>query len=187
MTAQSFQGGFAAPATDAAYAFRALMEAMARPGTIHEVSRAMPPDGLSVAAGVAVLTLCDPDTSVHLAGSTDTQGVREWITFHTGAPFVGAATCDFAVGTWADLGPMDRYKIGTSEYPDRSATLIIEMERLAQDGPTLTGPGIQDSVALSLPETAAFQANHRLFPLGLDFIFTCGTQLCALPRSTEVR
>ena len=187
MSVPAFQGGFAAPATDAAHAFRGLMEAMARPGTIHTVSRAAPPEGLSLAAGVAILTLCDPETSVHLAGGADIQAVREWVTFHTGAPLTDAAQCDFALGTWADLLPIDRFKIGTAEYPDRSATLIVEMEHLSQNGATLTGPGIQDTAQLSLPETAAFQANHRLFPLGRDFIFTCGVQLCALPRSTEVR
>jgi alpha-D-ribose 1-methylphosphonate 5-triphosphate synthase subunit PhnH len=40
--------------------------------------------------------------------------------------------------------------------------------------------------ALSLPEVAAFQANARAFPLGLDFLFTCGDRLAALPRSTRV-
>jgi alpha-D-ribose 1-methylphosphonate 5-triphosphate synthase subunit PhnH len=38
-----------------------------------------------------------------------------------------------------------------------------------------------------LPETAAFADNRALFPLGLDFIFTCGADVAALPRTTEVR
>jgi alpha-D-ribose 1-methylphosphonate 5-triphosphate synthase subunit PhnH len=39
---------------------------------------------------------------------------------------------------------------------------------------------------LTLPEVAAFRANRALFPLGLDFFFTCGDRLAALPRSTVV-
>jgi alpha-D-ribose 1-methylphosphonate 5-triphosphate synthase subunit PhnH len=31
-----------------------------------------------------------------------------------------------------------------------------------------------------------FQQNKRIFPLGLDFIFTCGECLAALPRTTRV-
>ena len=76
--------------------------------------------------------------------------------------------------------------VGTPEYPDRSATLIVEMERLQASGARLSGPGIKAAAALSLPEITEFQANARHFPLGLDFLFTCGDRLAALPRSTRV-
>ncbi len=99
----------------------------------------------------------------------------------------GPSHCMFAVGRWEVLLPLSAYPIGTSAYPDRSATLIVERDTLAATGATLTGPGIKDSANLSLPETDAFQANHAQFPLGLDFIFTSGDRLAALPRTTEVR
>ncbi|MEM6440894.1 MAG: phosphonate C-P lyase system protein PhnH, partial [Pseudomonadota bacterium] len=92
----------------------------------------------------------------------------------------------FALGAWEDLMPLFASPVGTPSHPDRSATLIVERADLRAEGATLTGPGIKDRAALSLPETAAFQANRRLFPLGLDFIFTCGDRLAALPRTTEV-
>lgn len=38
MQAQSPQGGFTNPAIDASHAFCSLMEAMARPGTIHALT-----------------------------------------------------------------------------------------------------------------------------------------------------
>lgn len=82
--------------------------------------------------------------------------------------------------------PLSSYPIGTSEYPDRSATLIVESADLAASGARLTGPGIKEEAQLSLPDLAAFQSNRALFPLGLDFIFTCGDRLAALPRSTKV-
>ena len=82
--------------------------------------------------------------------------------------------------------PLSSYPIGTPEYPDRSTTLIVECAELEAAGATLRGPGIKSEAALSLPETRAFQSNRALFPLGLDFIFTCGNRLAALPRSTEV-
>lgn len=92
----------------------------------------------------------------------------------------------FALGTWEALGPLSAYPIGTPEYPDRSATIIVECADLAADGATLTGPGIRDTANLSLPETQAFQANASLFPLGLDFFFTSDNRIAALPRSTKV-
>ena len=45
---------------------------------------------------------------------------------------------------------------------------------------------IRSSAYIGGPEVKAFQSNGALFPLGLDFIFTCGARLAALPRSTEV-
>ena len=53
-------------------------------------------------------------------------------------------------------------------------------------GPTLTGPGIENATWLNLPETAAFDANRALFPLGFDTLFIAGDQIAALPRSTRV-
>ncbi|QCO57691.1 phosphonate C-P lyase system protein PhnH (plasmid) [Pseudorhodobacter turbinis] len=186
MNTQVLDGGFADPAPHAARAFRAVMEAMARPGTIHSLTGATPPAPLSVAAAVAILTLCDTDTPVFLAGDMDTPNVRAWIAFHTGAPFSGPATCAFALGRWGDLGPLSAYPIGSEDYPDRSATLIVAMDALDHSGQTLRGPGIQGTARLSLPEVAAFQANHAHFPCGLDFLFTCDDRIAGLPRSTEV-
>jgi alpha-D-ribose 1-methylphosphonate 5-triphosphate synthase subunit PhnH len=119
---------------DAAHAFRAAMNVMARPGRIERLAGARPPAPLSVAAGVLLLTLCDPETPLHLAGAHDTPEVRGWIAFHTGAPVVGRAQAAFAVGTWEALGPLEGYRIGEAEYPDRSATLIVEMTGTAGRG-----------------------------------------------------
>jgi alpha-D-ribose 1-methylphosphonate 5-triphosphate synthase subunit PhnH len=185
MQAQSLEGGFANLPVDASHAFRAVMTAMARPGDITRVQGAHPPAPMSVAAGVVVLTLCDPETPVFLAASHDTPQVRDWITFHTGAPFTDARGAMFALGVWDDL-PLSDFPIGTAQYPDRSATVIVESPTLSNDGTVLRGPGIKAEATLSLPETQRFQANAALFPLGLDFIFTCGDRLAALPRTTRV-
>lgn len=184
--ASALEGGFDNPPYQSARAFRAIMQAMARPGTLHEIGGGRAPAPLSVAAGTALLTLCDPDTPVHLAGAVDRPEVRDWIAFHIGAPVCGPDACVFALGAWDDLLSLDRFPIGTAEYPDRSATLIVELPELTATGARLQGPGIRDVAALSLPETAAFADNHQLFPLGLDFLFTCGSRLAALARSTKV-
>jgi alpha-D-ribose 1-methylphosphonate 5-triphosphate synthase subunit PhnH len=185
MQAAILEGGFHEAPTDSARAFRQIMTAMAQPGTINTVTGAQPPAPLSVAAGVVLLTLCDPETPVFLAGVYDTKDVRAWITFHTGAPFADACDAAFSVGSWSDL-PLHEFAIGTPEYPDRSATLIIETEALTADGTTLRGPGIKETAHLSLPEIQAFQDNALLFPLGRDFIFTSQSDLAALPRTTKV-
>lgn len=179
-------GGLADPAREAAVAFRGVLGAMSRPGTIHTCDGAVPPAPMSVAAGTVLLVLCDPDTPVHLAGPLDTADLRAWVTFHTGAPLVTAEHCVFAVGPWEALQPLGRFTMGTPDYPDRSATLIIEMPDLSASGARLSGPGIGAEAHLSLPERDAFRANRRAFPLGLDFILTAGDRLAALPRATRV-
>lgn len=186
MQSAALEGGFSTPSTDAAMAFRSVMNAMARPGRIETLAGACPPAPLSIAAGAVLLTLCDGETPVYLAGDADTPEVRAWIAFHTGAPLTGPETCVFAVGSWQALLPLARFPMGTADYPDRSATLIIEVAHLEAEGTALTGPGIRDTAALSLPDTEPFRANRALFPRGLDFILTCGARVAALPRSTIV-
>lgn len=173
--------GFTDPARQSATAFRALMEAMARPGSIHTLSGAEAP-GLSPAAATVLLLLADPTTPVHLA--TDDPNLAAWLRFHAGCPLTGPEGAALALGRWPlDLDPLPK---GLPDYPDRSATVIVELDRLDDDGPRLTGPGIRDHARLSLPATTPFVANRAMFPMGLDFIFTCGDRLACLPRSTRV-
>ena len=186
MDMTSLTGGFQDPPILSARAFRAAMTAMARPGAIVELAGAAPPAPLSVAAGVLLLTLCDPDTPLWLAPSHDMPVLRQWIAFHCGAPFVPAEAALFALGAWDALAPHHRFATGTAEYPDRSATLIVETDRLEATGTRLTGPGIRDAAALSLPDPETLRANAALFPLGYDCFFTCGARAAALPRSTRI-
>lgn len=180
-------GGFSDPSIQSAWGFRAAMNAMARPGDILAVQGAQAPAPVSVAAAVLMLVLCDPETPVWLAPSHDSDALRRWIAFHTGAPVVAArGEAAFALGAWDSLVPLRDYRIGTPEYPDRSATLIVEMDELRTEGAVLTGPGIKQAAGLNLPDAAAFRANRGLYPLGLDFFLTCGDRLAALPRSTHV-
>lgn len=185
MDMNALQGGFHAAPQQAARAFRAVMNAMAMPGRIETVAGALPPAPLSVAAGTVILTLCDGTTPVHLAGAFDVPAVRDWVTFHTGAPLVGPEAAVFAVGVWGDFD-LGRYAIGTDQYPDRSATLIVECAALEANGHRLVGPGIKGEARLRLPEVAAFERNALLFPLGLDFYFTAQDRVAALPRTTRV-
>lgn len=186
MQIEALTGGFSDAPVQAAHAFRAALNAMARPGHIEQLSGAQPPAPMSVAAGTLLLMLADAETPLYLAPSHDSPQIRDWLTFHTGAPFCGPDEAMFALGDWSALMPLTSYPIGVPEYPDRSATLIVEMARLSATGTRLTGPGIKESAALNLPEIDAFAGNAALFPLGLDFYFTAGAQLAALPRTTKV-
>lgn len=184
--AHVFDGGFRDPPIDAAFAFRAAMTAMAHPGERQTITGTTAPDPLGEAAGTLIATLCDPETGIYLAGELDTEAVRGWITFHTGAPFVSAADADFALGTWNALMPVNQFKIGTPEYPDRSATLIIVSDAWAPENAVLRGPGIKSERRAWFPDPAAAAANSSLYPLGFDCFIACGAEITALPRSTKI-
>ena len=186
MISQALGGGFADAPIQSARAFRAALEAMARPGRILTVEGVAPPAPLSIGAGVLLLTLCDRTTPLHLAPGHDGPEIRDWITFHTGAPLVTPGAAAFALGRWEALQPVTRFRIGQPDYPDRSATLIVEMDALMNDGAILTGPGIETTARLSLPELAAFRLNRDIFPLGYDALFTSDDKIAGLPRSTRV-
>ena len=184
MASLSLVGGFTNPPVQSAEAFRVALDVMARPGKIAELQSATAP-GLSPAAATLILTLCDGTTPVYLAGAFDRPDLRDWITFQTGAPFAVGSEAVFAVGTWDDLLPLDRFPVGTPEYPDRSTTLIVEVTALSETGTRLKGPGIKAEAALSLPGPELLAHNAALFPLGLDAFFTAGTRVAALPRTTQ--
>ncbi|MHA1529664.1 MAG: phosphonate C-P lyase system protein PhnH [Alphaproteobacteria bacterium] len=186
------EGGFADRARQSAVAFRAVLDALARPGRIREVAGAEPPEGLSVAAGVLLLTLADAETPLWLPERLDGGAVAEWLRFHTNvSPAAGRGKAMFAVGRWEELLPMEDWPVGEPEYPDRAATLIVEVAAL-HGGPALelSGPGIDGVTRLApvLPAGAAeaLWVNAARFPLGMDFFFTAGGQVAGLPRSTRI-
>ncbi|GKY86533.1 phosphonate C-P lyase system protein PhnH [Sinisalibacter aestuarii] len=186
MLDDALTGGFDDAPVQSARAFRAALSALSRPGKIETITGGYAPDPVSPAAATLLLTLCDRETPLHLAPGHDGQAVRDWVAFHIGAPLVGPAEAMFALGRWQALMPVTGFPIGTAEYPDRSATLIVELDTLTASGARLTGPGIETAAHLSVPEVRVLRANRALFPLGLDFFFTSETRLAAVPRSTIV-
>jgi alpha-D-ribose 1-methylphosphonate 5-triphosphate synthase subunit PhnH len=91
----SLSPGFADPVTDAQLCFRAVLDAMARPGQVHRVGGVEAPAPLCVAAGAALLTLVDHETPLWLDPAA--AAARTWIAFHCGAPFSGPSQAAFAL------------------------------------------------------------------------------------------
>ena len=99
----------------------------------------------------------------------------------------------FAVLASAHAAAPRRLRLGTDAYPDRSATLVVEVPDLhGRADAAVARPGHRRPRELS-PSPASpddfwhdWAANHGLFPCGVDLVFTAGTELCALPRSIAV-
>lgn len=187
--------GLTDPSHDAQRLFRGVLDAFSHPGRIVDLREAPAgPGTLSAAAVAFLLTFADRETPVWLEAELDTQAVRDFLRFHAGAPIVDqreAAT--FAVITGNDADPFAGFAIGTDTYPDRAATVIVEVPSL-DTGPTLLwrGPGIDGEVGVALEGLgcdfwSAWAANHTLFPCGVDLVFASGSRLLALPRSVAVK
>ena len=186
--------GFADPPHEAQRIFRGVLEAFAHPGRIVTLAETPAgPDGLSPATAAFLLTLADRDTPLWLASEFAQPDVRDFVRFHTGAPIVAARTeATFAILAHGDAAPFDGFAIGTDAYPDRSATLVIEVPVLgAGTQRTWRGPGIDGSACVAVAGLGEdfwrdWAANHGLFPCGVDLVFAAGSQLLALPRSIAV-
>ena len=70
--------------------FRAILDATARPGSIHSFSGvADAPSPLSPGAAAIAMALCDHDTPVWIdTGLSASAPVREWLRFYCGCPIV---------------------------------------------------------------------------------------------------
>ncbi|MDD2880800.1 MAG: phosphonate C-P lyase system protein PhnH [Rhodoferax sp.] len=190
---QALAAGLPDAVHDAQQAFRAVLDALARPGKIRVIGPALPGVALGGAMARLLLSLSDDDTPVWW--QCEGTGLQRWLRFHVGAPVADApAVASFAV--FADLGQgfdLADFAAGTAAAPEFSTTLLIELPSLT-DGPVLAwhGPGIQTVQRVGLQGLPAnfwtqWQANHAAFPQGVDIIFTCGEAALGLPRTTRVR
>jgi len=191
----SLLSGFDNNVLDTTDIFRTVLKAMSRPATVLPLT-VLPqaPEGLNAGSMAVLLTLADMDTPIWLAPECDTGAARANLQFHSGCPIAATpSTAVFAVITQDTvLDDLDDLQRGTAEYPDRSATVIVECDKLSSGvGPLFSGPGIEkthrfDTIPASHSLWAQIAANKDLFPLGLDWIFISPTHLAALPRTTNV-
>jgi alpha-D-ribose 1-methylphosphonate 5-triphosphate synthase subunit PhnH len=187
--------GFTNAAADSQAVFRVAMNAMARPGRPLPLPiRTASPPPLAPTAAALLLALCDFETAVWLDPPlADGRGVAEFLRFHTGARVV-ASGADAAFAVIADaarMPPLSDFPQGTPDYPDRSATLVLQVETLQESGWRVEGPGILGHTLFSagpLPADFAAQmrANRGRFPRGVDVFFAANDAIAALPRSTRL-
>ena len=176
--------GFADPVLDAQRCFRAVLEAMSRPGRVQRVP-ALPevPPGLAPAAAAVLLTLVDADTPLCLAAG---EAAAAWVRFHAGARLVPVAEAAFVLDPAASLASLPA---GSEEEPERGATLLLAVAGLAEgSGWRLTGPGIRDAHLLRVDGAPPgflrdWTANRTRFPRGVDVILCAGDRIAALPRT----
>jgi alpha-D-ribose 1-methylphosphonate 5-triphosphate synthase subunit PhnH len=189
-------GGFADPVLQAQGSFRAIMDALANPGTPRKL--VTPPSlrsSLSPGLASILLTLADHDTSIWLDDALRADAaVLDFVSFHTGAGVVrepGRAVFAFATGA-AQLPRFDQFNLGTQEYPDRSTTIVLAVaaltggEMLITRGPGIKGHGHISPIGLPRDFLAQWSANRELFPRGIDLLLVADGEVMGLPRSTRI-
>jgi alpha-D-ribose 1-methylphosphonate 5-triphosphate synthase subunit PhnH len=184
---------FAHPVFDSQRTFRQLLQAMARPA----VPRALPvlppsPAPIAHSAMAILLTLCDATTSVWLQQPND-EAIRH-LRFHAGLRMAEQTNhADFALITDpASIPSLEHFAHGDLRYPDRSASLIVQVDGFRTDAAMrFAGPGIHDTQSLAIdgvPNDFWHQreALAAQLPLGIDLFFVAAQHVVALPRTTRL-
>ncbi len=87
--------------------------------------------------------------------------------------------------------PLDRFALGSNEYPDRSTTLILQVDSLSSGlAYELSGPGIDGAAVLQATISAnlfeRLAVNATLFPRGIDVVLVHDDTIVAIPRTTRL-
>ncbi|MER8758052.1 phosphonate C-P lyase system protein PhnH [Mesorhizobium sp. M0976] len=194
MDTAGIESEFVDPVFDSQHTFRCILEAYGYVGRPQILSRANNRVGPLDAATVAVcLTLTDLDTPIWLDPASGSKAVRDFLAFHCGVAVTSAETSSFAVVCDPVSMPrLEQFALGTDIEPQTSTTVVIQLPAF-DGGPAvrLRGPGIPRDIALAFAGLPSWfwedwQANHELYPLGVDVLFTSGRSVIALPRSISV-
>ena len=190
--AETLAPGLPDPVFDSQHVFRAVLDALARPGSIREIALSMTsPAPLTPATAALALSLADFETPLWLQPRDG--AAADYLRFHCGCPIVAdTAAARFAIVADAHaLPPLSSFNAGEIDYPDRSATLIVQVAALAaRAGVRLRGPGIREHALLQADGLPArfwieWRENVRLFPRGVDVILVAGERIAGLPRTTH--
>lgn len=168
-------------------AFRAVLQAMSRPGTIVAL-----PEGEAEPAMQLLSCLLDNETALTVLGDPDLEAR---LARHIGCRPGPLAETDCIVAAHGVTGScLAGCRRGSLEYPHTGATVVYLVRRLGSPGMAigLAGPGIKGRAVLAVDglgsgEPAILAAINRDFPLGVDAILLDREgRLACIPRSTTI-
>jgi len=190
------------PVHDAQAHFRHIMDALARPGKINSFPAIdiNPPAALYPASSLIGFSLLNRDVSFHCINLP--AQAHEYIHANTDSDQAELSGADFIFlngGERANADLIQYAKTGDIRYPEQSATLIIQVSKLAYENfvgaqkLTLYGPGIQYSSIVYLdaihPELLSMLTIlNDSYPLGVDaFVTDTQGNFIGLPRTTQIQ
>ncbi|GGN21499.1 carbon-phosphorus lyase [Halarchaeum nitratireducens] len=171
------------PIHDTRETFRALVDAMSRPGTVQQT----PAERSDHAV---VTTLVDHEVTTH----TFDEAVRRALESHGRFDSATPETADIVHTNGSPTWDVRDVRSGTLVEPSAGATVIYRVDALGPDATAttlrLTGPGVPDerTLRVSLPPTEvdAIADAQSVYPRGVDVVFAAADRISALPRSVTV-
>ncbi len=199
---QDMAPGFADITAQSQAVFRCALDALARPGTPARLpaADALPalPSGSRAAASL-LLALLDQDCMLWLSPALRDGPVATWMRFHTGCQITAdCAAADFVwAAAFAELPALHTLKQGSAEYPDQSATCVVDVTAWQATQPQdagavcLRGPGVRDLLSLHIDGLGVdFVRQHHAMqlhaPCGVDVYCCTHDALLGLPRSVHI-
>jgi alpha-D-ribose 1-methylphosphonate 5-triphosphate synthase subunit PhnH len=173
-------------------AFRNLLQAFARPGSLRHLSDQARDRG--TALELLASCLLDAETSLSNLWEEDEDLVRGLCVL-TGCRRAPAAAADFVLaGSRGAASRMRLLRTGEPDFPDRGATLVYLVDEIRPTGGAFAwkGPGIEGSVrpwieGVPPEDWTGLREVNAGYPLGLDAVFLDGRgAVVALPRSTRL-
>lgn len=175
------------PVHDTRATFRALVDAMSRPGTVQRAAT-------DPADHCVVATLVDHEVTVHTEDADLRDALASEGRYEPADPDAADVVHAHGAPSW-DVRDANR---GTLVEPSDGATVVYRVASLAagRDGDAtavrVEGPGVPDervvSVGLPAAELDALADAQSSYPRGVDAVLAAGDRVAALPRSvsTEV-
>lgn len=183
--------------------FRQIMKAVSFPGRAqHCLSIPGKNDLSSMTMSLQQIAeaLINRDVCVCFSGTLPTENCLKWLTLYLHSQVTELNDADFIITDAQHLTTdlLEKIKVGTDEFPDRSATVLVNWHRpfsQPSDNPVVaSGPGInpdEPSLSLNLDDisseflSARQQLNNR-YPLGVDLFLCAEEEFMALPRTTRL-
>lgn len=185
--------------------YRVLLDCMARPGKIGQISPAN--CGLNISfsdyiLGVAI-TLLDHEVTFHIFDHIfeNISDSSEQLQMYTRSRLEKIENCDYLIIDGEKIFDIHCLKKGSLKFPDESTAVICQVKELLSEPRSgaisgaikieLQGPGIQGRQTLYVDGLnkemmEPWQHCNREFPLGLDWILVDLTgRLSCIPRSTR--
>lgn len=185
---------------DAQLHFRMILDAMAKPGVIKIIDgiKINPPMGIHHSSILIGFALFNADASF-CSLQLNQKEITDYLVLNTGGLSILKNAADFIfINGLQSSELLSSIKIGTLEYPENGATVIIDVENISDcfregyKGLKLSGPGIADEHHVfvnGLNDTIiSFRSEiNSEYPLGVDLILTDEHhKMVCIPRTSKI-
>lgn len=183
---------------DAQAHFRILLDSMARPGKVNNISeiKIQSPEKLNATSALMGFALLNSDVTFYT--NNNSSEISEYFIVNTNSKPATIEHADFVFINGSDDGRvLLKTNVGVLEYPEKSATVIIDVDNI-YDLPKdqtfeiiLQGPGVDGEKRVYVRNIShhileSLKEQNAEYPLGIDVILTDreGNIVC-IPRSNN--